>query len=365
MAIGRSFWQDKRVFLTGHTGFKGGWLALWLNALGAKVYGYALAPPTRPNLFEVAQVKTAMVDHAIGDVCDRPALADAMSTAQPDVVFHMAAQPLVRYSYQAPLETYAVNVLGTAHVLEYVRFAPTVRAVVNITTDKCYENREWCYPYREGDPLGGHDPYSASKACAEIVTQSYRASVFDPHGETGALPAIATVRAGNVIGGGDWAEARLIPDCIRACLAAEPVFLRFPGAIRPWQHVLEPLAGYLMLAQQMCTDPAKFTQVKESNSWNFGPDAGGEATVATVAQEVIDRWGKGELQVDDSHRHPHEAGILRLDTTKARTQLGWRSRWSLSEGLAQTVNWYRAWQQQEDMQAYSLKQIAAYQEAGQ
>jgi len=361
MEISPNFWCGKRVFLTGHTGFKGGWLSLWLHMLGAQVYGYSLEPPTHPNLFEVAQVKSGLASHTIGDICDRSTLETALRLAQPDIVFHMAAQPLVRYSYQEPLETLAVNVLGTANVLDCVRFVPSVRAVVNITTDKCYENREWCHPYRETDPLGGHDPYSASKACAEIVTQSYRASFFDQSVHEGAPAAIATVRAGNVIGGGDWAEARLIPDCIRACLAGEPLVLRFPGAIRPWQHVLEPLAGYLILAQHLWADPAKFTAAKYSNGWNFGPDAGGEATVETVAKQVIGLWGKGELQVDSSGRHPHEAGILRLDTTKARTQLGWRSRWTLTEGLERTVDWYQAWHQQADMQAYSCQQIATYQ----
>jgi CDP-glucose 4,6-dehydratase len=239
MAINPEFWQHKKVFITGHTGFKGGWLSLWLQLLGAKVYGYSLSPPTLPNFYETAGVADLLSGHTLEDILHGERLSKVIKSIQPDIVFHLAAQPLVRYSYKAPVETYAVNVLGTANLLEAVRLTPSIRAVVNITTDKCYENREWCYPYRENDPLGGHDPYSASKACAEIVTKSYRASFFTTSLETNQpLAEIATVRAGNVIGGGDWAEARLIPDCIQSLIQQKPIYLRYPGAIRPWQHGL-------------------------------------------------------------------------------------------------------------------------------
>lgn len=362
MDIDYSFWQGKKVFLTGHTGFKGGWLSLWLASLGAQVYGYSLNPPTEPCFFDTAQVKTALAGHTIADIRDLAALKCALEAVQPNIVFHLAAQPLVRYAYQAPLETYAVNVLGTANILEAVRSSPSVCVVVNITTDKCYENREWCYPYRENDPLGGHDPYSASKACAEIVTQSYRASFFAHSFDDAPPPKIATARAGNVIGGGDWAEARLIPDCIRACLSKESVFLRYPGAIRPWQHVLEPLAGYLMLAQSLWSQSLNSDGLQHDYSWNFGPEAGDEVTVEHVARQVMALWGEGNVEVDQTHRNPHEAGILRLDTTKARTQLNWRPRWSFPETIRQTVDWYQAWQSHEKMQAYSLRQISTYQE---
>lgn len=358
MGINPDFWQNKKVFLTGHTGFKGGWLSLWLQSLGAEVHGYSLQPPTQPSFYEVAQVADLLASNTLGDIRNRARLADAMKCVQPDIVFHLAAQPLVRYSYKEPVETYTVNVLGTVNLLEAVRANPSVRAVINVTTDKCYENREWCYPYRENDPLGGHDPYSASKACAEIVTRSYRASFFTTGSDASQQAAIATVRAGNVIGGGDWAEFRLIPDCIRALMLDQPIFLRYPSAVRPWQHVLDPLAGYLMLTQQLWLQPSAIY----ADSWNFGPDPANEATVERVARQVVELWGYGEIKVDKLNFHPHEASLLRLDTTKAWTHLGWRSHWSLDRALRQTVEWYRVWQQEKDMQQYSLGQILAYQE---
>ncbi len=343
-------WQDTPVFLTGHTGFKGGWLALWLHALGAKVHGYALDPNTTPNLFGVARVAEVLASDTRADLSDLNALQAALTAAQPTVVFHLAAQPLVRASYADPLGTFATNVMGTAHLLEAVRNVPSVRAVVVVTTDKVYDNREWVYPYRESDALGGHDPYSASKGAAEIVAASYRASFFHTPGSA----QIATARAGNVIGGGDWAADRLVPDCLKAFADNQPVQLRFPGAVRPWQHVLEPLSGYLRLAEALLAGQA-------ASAWNFGPDARGDATVGQLAQRLAVQWGQGaRVDMPDGGDHPHEAGQLRLDITRARAELGWQPRWSLVDALAHTVAWHRAWLAGGDMAAASRAQIAAY-----
>lgn len=349
------FWAGRRVLLTGHTGFKGGWLALWLHALGARVHGYALNPPTEPNLFEAAGIAALLAADVRADLADLPRLRATISEARPDIVLHLAAQPLVRESYRDPLGTLATNVMGTAHLLDAVRDVGTVRAVVVVTTDKVYENREWVHPYRECDPLGGHDPYSASKAAAEIVTASYRSSFFAP----GAPHAtrIATARAGNVIGGGDWAADRLVPDCLRAFGRGESVLLRKPQSVRPWQHVLEPLAGYLRLAQCLAgEDGDAFSQ-----AWNFGPDASGDATVGKVAQAVAQHWGDGAHVVcAPGALDPHEAGLLRLDSTRARTLLGWQPRWSLDDALARTVEWHRAWMRGEDMRLLCAAQIRDY-----
>jgi CDP-glucose 4,6-dehydratase len=359
-AVFSGFYAGKRVLVTGHTGFKGGWLALWLHRLGATVHGYALAPPTDPSLFEAAGIGAALATDTRADLADLARLKVALNNAQPEIVFHLAAQPLVRVSYRDPLGTLASNVMGTAHVLEAVRAVHAVRALVLITTDKVYENCEWAYPYREVDPLGGHDPYSASKAAAEIVAASYRASFFT--GETGHPARVATVRAGNVIGGGDWASDRLIPDCVRAFVKNECVRLRFPQAVRPWQHVLEPLTGYLQLAQHLfAPDGAKFAK-----AWNFGPYASGDATVGEIAETTARLWGDGaRVECAPSTENTHEAGLLRLDSTLARTELGWKPRWSLEQALAQTVAWYRAWSRGADMAAISLDQIRAYEAAGQ
>jgi CDP-glucose 4,6-dehydratase len=346
-------WTDTPVFLTGHTGFKGGWLALWLHALGARVHGYALDPTTAPNLFNAACVADVLASDTRADLADLNALQTALAAAQPRVVFHLAAQPLVRASYADPLGTLATNVMGTAHVLEAVRSVPSVRAVVVVTTDKVYDNPETATPFVETDPLGGHDPYSASKGAAEIVAASYRASFF----QRADAAQIATARAGNVIGGGDWAADRLVPDCLRAFAAAQPVALRFPGAVRPWQHVLEPLGGYLRLAQALLRGPGA------ACAWNFGPDARGEANVAEVAQRLAALWGQGarvELPTDTAGEHPHEAGQLRLDIRRAQTALGWQPRWSLDQALAHTVDWQRAWLAGQDMAAVCRAQIAAY-----
>lgn len=360
MSINADLWHGRSVFVTGHTGFKGGWLTLWLNHLGAKVHGYALSPPTEPSLFYVARIGSILASNARADVSDVAQLKSALSKAQPEVLFHLAAQPLVRESYRDPLGTLATNVMGTANVLEAARGVDSVRAIVLITTDKVYENREWVYPYREVDPLGGHDPYSASKAAAEIVAASYRTSFFDD--ETRHPARVATARAGNVIGGGDWAIDRLVPDCLRAFRAGEPVRLRFPRAVRPWQHVLEPLAGYLQLAEQLLApDGAKFAR-----AWNFGPDASGDATVGAVAELAARLWGGGaRVERAPAAEHPHEAGLLRLDSTSARNELGWKPRWSLEQAIEQTVAWHRAWSRGADMTAVSVDQIRTHRAAGQ
>ena len=359
-AVFGGFYANKSVFVTGHTGFKGGWLALWLHRLGATVHGYALNPPTEPGMFEAARIGTVLATDTRADLDDLARLRVALNNAQPEIVFHLAAQPLVLASYRNPLGTLATNIMGTAHVLEAVRAIPTVRAVVLITTDKVYENRNCAYAYREIDPLGGHDPYSASKAAAEIVAASYRASFYP--GQGGHAACVATARAGNVIGGGDWAPDRLIPDCVRAFTKNESVRLRLPQAVRPWQHVLEPLNGYLQLAEYLsATDGAKFAK-----AWNFGPEASGDATVGEMAKATALLWGEGaSVECMPTAESPHEAGLLRLDSTLARTELGWKPRWPLDQALAQTVAWYRAWTRGADMAALSLDQICAYELAGQ
>ena len=354
------FYKGRRVLVTGHTGFKGGWLTLWLHKLGAIVHGYALNPTTEVNLFEIAGVAAVLASDTRADLADLARLKSALDQAQPEVVFHLAAQPLVRASYRDPVGTLASNVMGTAHVLEAARAIDGVRALLLITSDKVYENREWAYPYREVDSLGGHDPYSASKAAAEIVAASYRSSFFA--GETGHPARVATARAGNVIGGGDWAADRLMPDCVSAFVKNEPVRLRFPQAVRPWQHVLEPLGGYLQLAERLSApDGARFAK-----AWNFGPDASGDATVREIAEATASLWAEGaRVECALSAENSHEAGLLRLDSTLARTELGWKPRWSLDQALAQTVAWYQAWTRGADMAAISLDQIRAYQAAAQ
>ncbi|MDQ3000912.1 MAG: CDP-glucose 4,6-dehydratase [Fibrobacterota bacterium] len=347
-----SFWTGKRVFLTGHTGFKGGWLALWLHKLGAEVHGFALEPSTSDNLFKTAQVSKALASDTRADLGDYPALEKALTKAAPEIVLHLAAQALVRHSYREPLATLATNVMGTAQLLEASRSIDSIKGILAVTTDKCYENREWVFPYRENDALGGHDPYAASKACAEIVTASYRASFFDKQD----APAIATARAGNVIGGGDWAEDRLVPDCIRAFIEGRSVELRYPDAVRPWQHVLEPLSGYLMLAEALCGKASSGFR----EAWNFGPDASGDATVGEIARRVAAAWGAGKVVTPVIADHPHEAGQLRLDVTKARNRLLWSPHWSIGRALDETVSWYKAWHGGKDMHAFTLNQINTF-----
>jgi CDP-glucose 4,6-dehydratase len=347
-------WRGRRVFLTGHTGFKGGWLALWLARRGAQMRGYALDPPTERNLFTQARVGR-VVEDVRGDILDRARLEQGMQEFAPEVVFHLAAQPLVRRSYADPLGTYTTNVMGTAHLLEAARTTPSVRAVVVVTTDKCYENREQEQPYRETDALGGHDPYSSSKACAEIVSAAYRSSFFSVERREGERIALATARAGNVIGGGDWSEDRLIPDLIRGFHKGEPVRIRRPQAIRPWQHVLEPLHGYLLLAERLLAGDASVAA-----AFNFGPRDEDAWTVGQVATFVAREWGSGAAWVRDADASVHEAGTLRLDASKAQTALGWRPRLTIETALAWTVEWYRAWQDGEDLWEKTISQIAAY-----
>ena len=361
MAVGRpleevglmpdpSFWAGKRVFLTGHTGFKGSWLALWLQAMQARVAGLALAPATDPALFEVAHVANGMESH-IGDVRSLDHVRACMTAFDPEIVIHMAAQPLVRESYRDPVGTYAINVMGTVHVLEAARCLPRVRAIVSVTTDKCYENREWVWGYREDEPMGGHDPYSNSKGCAELVSAAYRSSFF---GAPDA-PGLATARAGNVIGGGDWADDRLIPDILRAFDAGEPVAVRNPASTRPWQHVLEPLGGYLELAEALCTDGRA-----NSEGWNFGPRDQDARPVGAIVEHMAALWGQGAEWRTDNGSHPHEARYLKLDISKARARLGWQPRWTLDDALGRIIVWHKAWRAGADMRAHCLTDIADY-----
>lgn len=352
MVISPGFWAGRRVFITGHTGFKGGWLCLWLQSLGAEVHGFALDPPTAPNLFSVAGIESGLASSCIADIRNPQALSSAIGKARPEIVFHLAAQPLVRQSYADPVGTYGTNVLGTVHLLEAVRETPGIRAVVNVTTDKCYENQEWIWGYRESDPMGGHDPYSSSKACAELVAAAYRRSFLAAQDV-----ALASARAGNVIGGGDWAADRLIPDILRAFELRKRASIRNPGAIRPWQHVLEPLSGYLMLAERLVTQGAEFAA-----GWNFGPEDKDARTVEWIARRLAALWGDDAAWSHDGDvRHLHEARFLKLDISKARGQLGWQPRWTLETALERTIGWHKAWLARADMRDVSLKQIADYQ----
>jgi CDP-glucose 4,6-dehydratase len=348
------FWRGKRVFMTGHTGFKGGWLSLWLQQLGAELTGYALNPPTNPSLFEVANVGEGMLS-IIADIRDAENLTKAMREAQPDIVIHMAAQPLVRYSYQAPVETYSTNVMGTVHLLEAVRQVDSVRAVINVTSDKCYENREWPWGYRENEPMGGYDPYSSSKGCAELVTAAYRNSYFNPAKYKEHGVAIASGRAGNVIGGGDFAQDRLIPDILSAIQSSQPVKIRSPHAMRPWQHVLEPLSGYLALAEKLYTEGPAYAE-----GWNFGPVDEDAKPVQWIVERLIQSWGEGASWQLDPNPHPHEAHHLKLDCSKAKANLDWRPRWQLPESLTSIVEWHKALLDGADMKALTLKQISKY-----
>ena len=349
-------WQGKRVFLTGHTGFKGGWLALWLASKGAIVRGYALDPYTTPNLLTVARIPTVLEDIR-GDIRDAASLEPALRNFAPEVVFHMAAQPLVRLSYSDPIGTYETNVIGTAKVLDAIRRTPSVKAVVSITTDKCYENKEWVWGYRETDPLGGYDPYSSSKACAEIVSAAYRQSYF-PIEKLGSThhTAVATARAGNVIGGGDWSLDRLIPDLVRGFLNGEAVRIRRPHSIRPWQHVLEPLAGYIALAEHLCSS----NSANYATAYNFGPADDDAREVGWIVEKMVGFWGDGASWVLDPDPGVHEAGYLKLDASRAKADLAWAPRLNLETTLRWLVEWYRAWQTGHNMHDFTLKQIKQY-----
>jgi len=348
-------WLGRRIFLTGHTGFKGSWLALWLTSLGAEVRGYALDPSTEPNLFTAASVSDSIEDER-GDIRNYAQLEASLTDFAPEVVFHLAAQPLVRRSYADPLGTYATNVMGTANLLEATRKCSTVRAVVCVTTDKCYQNQEWVWPYRETDPLGGYDPYASSKACVEIVSAAYRSSFFPPDRIHEHHVALATARAGNVIGGGDWSEDRLIPDLVRSFLGRQPALIRYPKAIRPWQHVLDALHGYLLLAEQLLAGKTQF-----ATSFNFGPGDEDALPVEEIADKLAGIWGDGATWIRHADPGVHEAHFLRLDSSKARAELQWAPLLRVEVALEWTANWFRAWHQNANMQQATLAQIVAYQ----
>lgn len=345
-----NFWIGKRVLLTGHTGFKGSWLSMWLQSMGANLLGYSLPPPTSPSLFDIANVGQNM-SNIIGDIRNLPLLQKAFLEYQPEIVFHLAAQPLVRRSYFDPIETYSTNLMGTVNLLEAVRHTKSVRAVVNVTSDKCYENREWIWGYRENEAMGGYDPYSNSKGCSELITAAYRNSFFSSdHGV-----AIGTARAGNVIGGGDWAADRLLPDLLSAISLGRSVNIRNPNSIRPWQHVLEPLSGYINLAQKLFEEGAPY-----SEAWNFGPNDDDAKPVGWVLDRFIEKWGDGASWCLDSGHHPHEANYLKLDCSKAKMRLNWRPRWTLDKAIEEICFWHKEHLRGANMYKISLNQIKQY-----
>jgi len=349
-----NFWRKKRVFLTGHTGFKGSWLSLWLQSVGAEVTGFSLPPPSMPSLFEQARVADGMRS-IIGDIRDPISLREALLASRAEIVIHMAAQPIVREAYKNPPETYATNVMGVVNLFESVRAAKGVRTVLNITTDKCYQNREWLWGYRENEALGGDDPYSSSKGCAELVTAAYRASFFNPGDYPNHGIAVATARAGNVIGGGDWAVDRLIPDIIRSFSSGEQVLIRSPHATRPWQHVLEPLWGYLQLSEKLYTDGPKY-----SEAWNFGPNDPDAKTVAWVATQLVKLWGDRASWRIDKGPHPHEANFLKLDSSKARSLLSWEPKLDIRQALGWVVEWNKGLQSGTNAHELTSRQIQNY-----
>lgn len=349
-----SFFKNKKVLITGHTGFKGSWLCLLLNKLGANVYGYALNPPTHPSLYELAGIE-ALVNSTIGDVRDFDLLTKTIKWIQPEIVIHMAAQSLVRESYKYPRETYEVNVMGTVNLFEAIKQVDSVRAILNVTTDKCYENHEWHWGYRENEPMGGYDPYSNSKGCSELVTSAFRNSFFNPNKYDQHMVAVASARAGNVIGGGDWAEDRLIPDFIRAIANGEMVKIRSPYAIRPWQFVLEPLSGYLILCQKLYSDGAKYAE-----GWNFGPDDMDAKNVEWIISKICEKWGNNTSYQVDSLPQPHEAYYLKLDYSKAKAMLNWNPLWSIDKTLESIVNWTKAYTNKQNMQEVCIRQMQEF-----
>ncbi|WP_130471068.1 CDP-glucose 4,6-dehydratase [Candidatus Magnetaquicoccus inordinatus] len=351
--VDRQFWRGKRVLLTGHSGFKGSWLSIWLTEMGAELCGLALPPPTTPSLFVEARLAERMVSHE-GDIRDAEVVLRVMREWQPEIVIHMAAQALVRHSYVDPVGTYATNVLGTVHLLEAVRQVASVRVVINVTSDKCYENREWWWGYREEEAMGGHDPYSSSKGCAELVSSAYRRSFLQQAGV-----ALASVRAGNVIGGGDWAVDRLLPDILRGLAQGVPILIRHPHALRPWQHVLEPLSGYLLLAQRLFSEGESFAE-----GWNFGPHDADVRPVQWIVEQMCHMWGEGAEWRLAEGVHPHEAHLLRLDSSKARMRLGWQPRWPLATALQRCIQWQHSWLAGVAVAPLCVEQIAAYENDG-
>lgn len=345
----QTFWQNKRVYLTGHTGFKGSWLSLWLQNMGAIVKGYALTPVTTPNLFTEAKVADK-IESEIGDIRHFEQLQSSIAYFNPDILIHMAAQPLVRLSYKEPLATYETNVMGTVKVLEAARYCQNLRSVVSVTTDKCYENKEWLWGYREDEAMGGYDPYSSSKGCAELVTSAYRRSFMQEKGI-----GVATARSGNVIGGGDWSEERLIPDILKAFEEEQAVIIRNPKSTRPWQHVLEPLSGYLALAQKLYESPQEYAE-----AWNFGPQDEDAKPVDWILDKMVAKWPKHALWQLDDNAHPHEAGFLKLDISKAKSRLHWQPTWNLEQTLERIIQWHQAWLNKEDMQVFCLNEIQEY-----
>ncbi len=353
----QNFYKDKKVLITGHCGFKGSWLALWLKELGATVIGYGLAPYTEEDNFQVIKLKNKIIDIR-GDILDTDKLKDSFISYKPEIVFHLAAQPLVKLSYKNPKETYESNVMGTLNVLEAIKESVSVKAAVMITTDKCYENKEQIWPYREEDALGGYDPYSSSKACCELLIASYRKSFFNEESYKTHGKAVASVRAGNVIGGGDWSKDRIIPDCIRALRKNDSIKIRNPKSIRPWQHVLEPLYGYLELAKCMYIDGAEYC-----GAWNFGPDFESIVSVSSIVDLIIKSWGNGKCEYTDFINAPHEANLLSLDCTKSKVLLGWKPRLNIKDAIKYTVDWYKSFENT-DMYKFSINQIYNYCEAG-
>lgn len=348
--VNPSFWKDKKVFLTGHTGFKGSWLSLWLQSMGAVVKGYSLAPPTNPSLFLVGEVAKNM-ESQIGDIRNLEQLKESMLAFNPAILIHMAAQPLVRLSYVEPVDTYTTNVIGTVNVLEAARSCPNLKAIVSVTTDKCYENKEWAWGYRENEPMGGHDPYSSSKGCAELVSSAYKNSFFS----TKDTAALATARAGNVIGGGDWADDRLIPDILKAFENSKSVVVRNPLSTRPWQHVLEPLSGYLVLAEHLYSYGQEYAE-----AWNFGPKEEDCKPVNWILDKMVATWGEGAGWELDQNSHPHEAGFLKLDCSKAAARLHWHPKWNLEHTLNLIVNWHQDWRAGKNINEKCLQEIANY-----
>lgn len=352
----KSFWKGKKVFLTGHTGFKGSWLCMWLSSLGAEVTGYSLEPSTSPSLFELCNVKESLQRNIIADIRDSAKLNSAMQEARPEIVIHMAAQPLVRESYKNPVDTYEINVMGTINLLEAVRNCDSVVSVVNVTTDKCYENKEWAWGYRENEPLGGFDPYSSSKACSELITSAYRNSFLNNQNSNRRI-AIASARAGNVIGGGDWAADRLVPDSMKSIMNNQKIIIRNPNSIRPWQHVLEPLSGYLLLAENLYNYGEKY-----ASAWNFGPSDEDARPVEWIVKEICRKWDGASYEIDTS-THPHEAQYLKLDCSKAKTELKWHARWNLGQAIDKIIEFTVAYTEGQSLKEICQRQIDEYQQS--